>query len=46
MLARNNVGVTAASEMFRPVAPPQIIENAYTEDQHRRLLAVARDNGP
>ena len=46
MLARNNIGVTAASEMFRPVAPPQIIENAYSEDQYRRLLGVVRDNGP
>lgn len=31
---------------FRPKAPPQIIENAYTEDQYRRLLGVVRDNGP
>ena len=46
MVARNNLGVTAASEKFLPVAPPQIIENAYTEDQHRRLLGVVRDNGP
>jgi len=31
---------------FRPVAPPRVIENAYTEDQLRRLLDVVRDHGP
>lgn len=31
---------------FTPVAPPQIIEGAYTEDQHRRLLKLVRDKGP
>ncbi len=31
---------------FRPVAPPRVIEGAYTEDQHRRLLGVVRDHGP
>lgn len=31
---------------FRPVAPPQIIESAYTDDQHRRMLNVVRENGP
>ncbi|WP_375196272.1 hypothetical protein [Sphingobium sp.] len=31
---------------FRPVAPPQIIEGAFTEDQHQRMLKVVRDNGP
>ena len=31
---------------YRPVAPPQIIENAYTQDQYERLLGVVRDNGP
>lgn len=34
------------AENFRPVAPPQIIENAYSEDQHGRLLKLVRDNGP
>lgn len=34
------------AENFRPVAPPRIIENAYSEDQHRRLLDVVRKNGP
>lgn len=32
--------------IFRPVAEPQIIENAFTEDQHRRMLDVVRRNGP
>jgi hypothetical protein len=31
---------------FRPVAPPRILEGAYSEDQHRRLLGVVRDHGP
>lgn len=34
------------ADNFRPVARPRIIENAYTEDQHRRLLDVVRRNGP
>lgn len=34
------------AENFRPVAPPRLIESAYSEDQHRRLLQVVRDNGP
>jgi hypothetical protein len=31
---------------FRPIAPPRIVEGAYTEDQHRRLLGVVREHGP
>jgi hypothetical protein len=31
---------------FRPVASPQIIEKAYTDDQHRRLMEVVRHHGP
>ena len=34
------------AENFRPVAPPRLIDNAYSEDQHQRLLRVVRDNGP
>lgn len=34
------------AENFRPVAPPQLIDEAYTPDQHARLLQVVRDNGP
>ena len=33
-------------DRFKPVAPPRLIENAYSEDQHRRLLSVVRDKGP
>ena len=32
--------------LFRPVAEPLVIENAYTEDQHRRMLDVVRKRGP
>jgi hypothetical protein len=31
---------------FRPVAPPRVIEDAYDEDQHRRLLGVVCEHGP
>lgn len=31
---------------FRPIAPPRILERAYSDDQYRRLLSVARNNGP
>jgi hypothetical protein len=31
---------------FRPVARPRLIENAYTDDQHRRLVDVVRAHGP
>lgn len=37
---------TDLSENFSPVAPPQVIENAYTADQHERILGVVRENGP
>ena len=36
----------AAASVFRPVAPPQVIENAYTPDQYARMLDVVRRNGP
>jgi hypothetical protein len=38
--------MTAAANIFRPVAPPQIIEGAFTEDQHRRMLDYVRRGGP
>ena len=38
--------MTDLASTFRPVAPPRIIEDAYTKDQYERLLAVARENGP
>lgn len=31
---------------FRPVAPPQILEKAYSDDQYRRLMEVVRRQGP
>lgn len=31
---------------LRPIAEPLIIENAYTEDQRRRLFDVVREEGP
>ena len=34
------------ADNFRPVAPPRVIDDAYTDDQHRRLLDVVRRNGP
>ena len=36
---------TIASSL-RPVAEPRIIENAFTTDQHRRMLEVVRREGP
>jgi len=38
--------MTNTASVFRPVAPPQIIENAFTPDQHARMLDVVRRNGP
>jgi len=32
--------------VFRPVAEPQIIENAFSEDQHARMLDYVRRQGP
>jgi len=32
--------------VMRPIAEPQVIEGAYSEDQHRRMLDVVRNNGP
>lgn len=46
MNTQSRIGLTAAAEQFVPVAPPRIIENAYTDDQHRRLIGVVRRNGP
>ncbi|CAN5580308.1 hypothetical protein BH10ACT3_BH10ACT3_12880 [soil metagenome] len=34
------------NQALRPVAPPQVIEGVYTEDQHRRLLEVVQNKGP
>lgn len=34
------------AKLFRPVAEPRVIEGVYSDDQHRRLLEVVRNNGP
>lgn len=34
------------TNLLRPVAPPHVIENAFTPDQHARMLAVVRREGP
>lgn len=34
------------ASQLRPIAEPRIIEDAYTADQHRRLLDVVRREGP
>lgn len=36
----------ANASIFRPVAPPRVIEDAFTPDQHARMLDVVRRNGP
>jgi hypothetical protein len=35
-----------AQTILRPVAKPQVIENAFSEDQYRRMLEVVRREGP
>jgi hypothetical protein len=40
------IEMTSSASLFRPVAEPQIVENAFTEDQHRRMLDIVRRNGP
>jgi hypothetical protein len=35
-----------AASIIRPVALPQVIEGAFNEDQHRRMLDVVRQKGP
>jgi hypothetical protein len=32
--------------LFRPVAEPQILENAFSDDQHQRMLSYVREKGP
>lgn len=46
MAFTSTVPVSDLASGFRPIAPPQIIENACTDDQHRRLIDVVRKNGP
>jgi len=34
------------ADNFRPVSAPQLIDDAYSDDHHARLLKTVRDNGP
>lgn len=34
------------SDLLRPVSPPRVLENVYTDDQRQRLLDVVRQQGP
>ncbi|AXU21343.1 hypothetical protein C7W88_20875 (plasmid) [Novosphingobium sp. THN1] len=36
----------STDSVFRPVAAPRVIENAYSPDQHARMLEIVRSNGP
>ena len=31
---------------LRPVAPPRVLENVYTDDQYERIMGVLKDHGP
>ncbi|MFM7275952.1 MAG: hypothetical protein ACKO4A_19255, partial [Gammaproteobacteria bacterium] len=37
---------TERAMIFRPVAPPRIIDDAWSEDQYQRMLGVVRREGP
>src|SRR5215218_2301363 len=32
--------------ILRPVAPPRVLDDVYSDDQHRRILDVIKRNGP
>jgi len=34
------------ADSFRPVAPPRVLDQVYSDDQHARLIGVVRDHGP
>jgi hypothetical protein len=36
----------SAAAAIRPVAPPRLIDAAYSEDQYQRLIGVVREHGP
>jgi hypothetical protein len=38
--------ITDLANSFRPVAAPRILEEAYTDDQYRRLMDIVRRQGP
>lgn len=46
MAFTSSVPLSDLAATIRPAAPPQIIENAYSDDQHRRLIDVVRRHGP
>jgi len=34
------------SDMLRPIAPPRVLDQPYTDEQFQRLIGVIRQNGP
>ena len=42
----NDEDLSRLNTILRPVAPPQVLENVYTDDQYARLLDVIKRNGP
>ena len=34
------------AKALRPVAPPRVIEDVYTDDQHERIMGVLKRQGP
>ena len=34
------------ADVLRPVAPPQVVEGVYRDDQHDRMLDVIQRHGP
>lgn len=34
------------ASVLKPISPPRVLDNVYTEDQHARLLKVVRREGP
>ncbi|GAA4991047.1 hypothetical protein GCM10023205_73580 [Yinghuangia aomiensis] len=34
------------NDILKPVAPPQVVEGVYTDDQHARILDVLKQHGP
>lgn len=37
---------TSSQFVIKPVAPPKVIEQTYSDDQHARLVQLIRDKGP
>src|SRR3954471_1557924 len=34
------------ARVLTPVAPPRVLENVYTDDEHERLFSVVKQHGP